>query len=142
MHKILVPLDGSECALRALAFAVQYARASPGSSLHLLAVHYEPWCYGETAVYVGKDHLEKLAAEHDASVLDQAEQALAGAGVPYSRESAEGEPAALIAQRAQERGCDLIVMGTRGLGRIGTLLMGSVATKVVHLAAVPVTLVK
>ncbi|MFN5167526.1 MAG: universal stress protein [Pseudomonadota bacterium] len=37
---------------------------------------------------------------------------------------------------------DGIVMGSRGMGALGNLAFGSVATKVVHLADVPVTLVK
>jgi nucleotide-binding universal stress UspA family protein len=48
----------------------------------------------------------------------------------------------MIARFARERGCDQILMGTRGLGAIGSLLLGSVATKVIHLADVPVLLVK
>jgi nucleotide-binding universal stress UspA family protein len=48
----------------------------------------------------------------------------------------------MIAQYAKEKGCDQIVMGTRGLGTVQGLLLGSVATKVIHLANVPVMLVK
>ena len=48
----------------------------------------------------------------------------------------------MLAKRAEELGCDEIIMGTRGMGAIGNLVMGSVATKVVHLAGIPVTLVK
>jgi nucleotide-binding universal stress UspA family protein len=47
-----------------------------------------------------------------------------------------------IARRADELGCDGIVMGTSGRGALGNLLLGSVATKVIHHAKVPVTLVK
>lgn len=47
-----------------------------------------------------------------------------------------------IVKRAEELGCDGIVMGTQGRGAIGSLLMGSVAIKVVHLTRLPVTLVK
>jgi len=43
---------------------------------------------------------------------------------------------------AEERGCDQIVMGTHGRGTIAGLLIGSVATKVLHLAKAPVLLVK
>ena len=47
-----------------------------------------------------------------------------------------------IVKRAEDLGCDGIVMGTRGMGAIGDLVMGSVATKVIHLTKLPVTLVK
>lgn len=43
---------------------------------------------------------------------------------------------------AKSEGVDVIVMGTRGMGALGNLALGSTATKVVHLADVPVTLVK
>ena len=48
----------------------------------------------------------------------------------------------MIVKRPEELNCDGIVMGTRGMGAIGNLVMGSVATKVVHLTKLPVTLVK
>ena len=47
-----------------------------------------------------------------------------------------------IADCARDLQCDAIVMGTRGLGAIQTLLLGSVAVKVIHLADQPVTLIK
>jgi nucleotide-binding universal stress UspA family protein len=54
----------------------------------------------------------------------------------------EGEPATGILQIAQERGCDLIVMGSHGRSGLGRLLMGSVAEEVVRKAACPVVIVK
>ncbi len=53
-----------------------------------------------------------------------------------------GAAAEVIAAYAAEQGRDAIVMGTRGMGAVAGLAMGSVAQKVVHLASVPVTLVK
>ena len=53
-----------------------------------------------------------------------------------------GEPATEIVRVAQEKGVDQIVMGTHGRGAVGSLLMGSVAQRVMHLAKVPVVLVK
>jgi nucleotide-binding universal stress UspA family protein len=53
-----------------------------------------------------------------------------------------GQAAEAIAQVARDKGIEHIVMGTRGLGRIQGLLLGSVAMKVIHLAQVPITLIK
>ena len=50
--------------------------------------------------------------------------------------------AKVLADRAAALGCDSIVMGTHGRGTVGTLMMGSVAAKVIHYSQVPVTLVK
>ena len=53
-----------------------------------------------------------------------------------------GPVAETIANYAREHGCAQIVMGSRGLSAISNLLVGSVASKVLHLADVPVTLVR
>jgi nucleotide-binding universal stress UspA family protein len=62
--------------------------------------------------------------------------------VPYETEILTGPPGKVPAERAAQLGCDSIVMGTHGRGAISNLLMGSVATKVIHFSQVPVTLVK
>lgn len=142
MYKILIPLDGSENALRALDSAVKRAREAAGSSLHLLTVHQKPRIYGEIEIYVGRVRMEQLVAQHDAQILREAEEKIAPTGIPYTAEALEGDPAEVIARRAQELGCDHIIMGTRGLGRVSNLLMGSVAAKVVHHTTLPVTLIK
>ena len=64
------------------------------------------------------------------------------ASVPWTSDVLVGDTASMIVKRAEELNCDGIVMGTRGMGAIGNLVMGSVATKVVHLTKLPVTLVK
>jgi nucleotide-binding universal stress UspA family protein len=75
-------------------------------------------------------------------VLAAAEKVLEEAAIPYTTEVLTGHVAEVIGRRADEIGCDNIVMGTRGMTAISNLLMGSVATKVLHFANVPVTLVK
>jgi nucleotide-binding universal stress UspA family protein len=64
------------------------------------------------------------------------------AGIPFTAEVAIGDIAATINKRAEELGCDGIVMGTAGTSAMENLLMGSVATKLVHITKLPVTLVK
>jgi nucleotide-binding universal stress UspA family protein len=55
---------------------------------------------------------------------------------------AMGNPAHAICQEAEDSGADLIVIGSRGLGRTGTLLMGSTSQQVLHCAKVPVLAVR
>lgn len=62
--------------------------------------------------------------------------------MPYTLELAEGEVAETAAQYAAQEQCDMIVMGTSGMGTVANLVLGSVATKAIHLAHIPVTLVK
>jgi len=53
-----------------------------------------------------------------------------------------GHPGELVARTAKEQGCSAIVMGTRGLGDLENVFVGSTAYKVIQLAEMPVTLVK
>ena len=70
------------------------------------------------------------------------QQLLTRAGIAHELHVLSGDPASNIARAARERGCRLIVMGSRGLGPLASAALGSVAAKVLHLADVPVTLVK
>jgi nucleotide-binding universal stress UspA family protein len=142
MARILVPVDGSDGALRALAFAVKRAKEKAGTSIHLLTVHPPLDTHGRNAVYPGDKRMHELVGMHDAHILRGAEKRLRRARIRYSTEAIEGDPAEIIARRAKALKCDSIVMGSRGLGRIASLVIGSVAFKVIHLTPLPVTLVK
>ena len=142
MHKILVPIDGSENAARALDYALKLAKENAPIELHLVTVHPEPVMYGEILVYITREKMERLQKEHSEDFLRPAEAVVRAAGVPYTSEILIGDIALMIVKRADELNCDGIIMGTRGMGAVGNLVMGSVATKVVHLAKCPVTLVK
>jgi nucleotide-binding universal stress UspA family protein len=141
-HRIFVPFDGSGCSLRALRHAVALAQRISGCSLHVAYAHEEPLLYGEIAVYVPHDKMERLQREHSEGVLERADPILKTAGVPYEKEILIGPAAQVLAERARTLGCESIVMGTHGMTALGNMLMGSVATKLVHLSTVPVTLVK
>ena len=142
MHKLLIPIDGSENAARALNYALKLAKENGPIELHLVTVHPEPVIYGEIQVYVSREKMEELQRKHSEDILRPAAEAARTAGVPYTSEILVGDTAQKIVNRANELNCDSIVMGTRGMGAIGNLVMGSVATKVVHLTKLPVTLVK
>jgi nucleotide-binding universal stress UspA family protein len=53
-----------------------------------------------------------------------------------------GEVADIIVRYAQDQKCDQLVMGIRGMGALSNMIMGSVATKVLHLSDMPVLCVK
>lgn len=142
MQKILVPIDGSECAMRALDYAIKLAKQHGPLELHLVTVHPEPVIYGEIQVYVSQDKMQELQRKHCEDILRPAVEAAGNAGVTFTSEILTGETASEIVRRTGELGCDRIVMGTHGRGAIGALVMGSIAMKVVHLSEVPVTLVK
>lgn len=141
-YKIFVPIDGSGCAKRALQYAAGLARRMGDCSIHIAHAHEEPLIYGEIAVYVPREKMEKLQREQSEGVLADAEAILRASGLPYEKEILTGPIAETLTKRAASLGCDSIVMGTHGATALGKLLLGSIATKVVHLSDIPVTLVK
>ena len=142
MRRILVAIDGSETALRALDFAVQQASHAPAAELHVLNVQPTLSNYTAAEIYVTAERIHQVAAERAHAILEAAAQRLKTAGGSFKLEQTEGDAAETIARRAAELGCESITMGTHGLSSFGILFMGSVAQRVVHYATVPVTLVK
>jgi nucleotide-binding universal stress UspA family protein len=136
---ILVAVDGSNNARRAVDYAAAQAKVA-ASEVHLLNVQAIPDHYGMVGAY--RTELRKLAGEHSRAILDAARKRLKRAGVPHTVHTAYGNIAPAIVRTARRFKCGSIVMGTRGLGPVATLVLGSVARAVVHLSSVPVTLVK
>ena len=142
MRRILVAIDGSDTALRALDFAVQQARCAPAAELHVLTVQPTLSNYTAAEIYVTQERIRQVAGEKARAILETAAERLKRTDCRFVLEQLEGEAAETIARRAAELGCESITMGTHGLSSFGILFMGSVAQKVVHHATVPVTLVK
>lgn len=142
MEKFLVPVDGSECSLKAVRHAIALAKGRPDAQIHLVHGHEEPLLYGEISVYVPREKMERIQREHSEDILSRAEPLLQAAGIRYTKEVLIGPIAEKIAEQADKLGCDAIIMGTHGMTAVGKLIMGSVATKVVHAARVPVMLVR
>jgi nucleotide-binding universal stress UspA family protein len=142
MTTVLVPIDGSEPAHRALDLAIRSSQGKPEARIHALYVHPTIDVPGTVRAFVTLEQMRELATEQSRPTLDGAAARLTAAGIDHTVEMLEGDPAEVIARRARELDCDAIVMGSRGMGRIANLIIGSVATKVVHLTTLPVTLVK
>jgi nucleotide-binding universal stress UspA family protein len=137
---ILVPVDGSPASLRAVDFAIKIASQTQGTSLVLLNVqNISAMAIADAAMGA---NLEEAASQASASALGEAVEKSEAAGAVFKTLVRTGQAAETIAQVAREEDIQHIVMGTRGLGSIQGLLMGSVATKVIHLAEVPITLIK
>ena len=141
MKKLLVPVDGSTSSLRGVRHAMDQARHGP-FTLHLLNVEPPLDDYGMVGAYLSKQQHNQAMRERAAAVLRRVCRVLSGKKIRCEAHAAIGEVAPTIVATARRLGCDSIVMGTRGMGAVGNLALGSVATKVVHLSRVPVTLVK
>jgi nucleotide-binding universal stress UspA family protein len=143
MLRMLLPVDGSESSLRAVDFAARKKDwYKDPVEIHLINVQ-PPLPFGSrVSSVIGHDTVEKYHREEAMKALEPAMHRLDSAGVTHSQHICVGDPPELIAEYAQEKGCDQIIMGSRGLGKTASLLLGSVATKVIHLSDVPVLLVK
>ncbi len=120
MRRILVAIDGSETALRALDFAVQQASHAPAAELHVLNVQPTLSNYTAAEIYVTAERIHQVAAERAQAILEAAAQRLKTAGGSFKLEQMEGDAAETIARRATELGCESITMGTHGLSRSGS----------------------
>ncbi|GAA4330899.1 universal stress protein [Pigmentiphaga soli] len=140
MQKILVPIDGSDNSVRACREALRMAGGNP-AEVHLVNVQ-PPVLSGYAARFLNETQIRDYYESEGRNALRAVEPLPQADGVTYVQRIEVGHPADTLAAYAKRRQCDRIVMGTRGLGSLSAALLGSVATKVIHLAEVPVTLVK
>jgi nucleotide-binding universal stress UspA family protein len=142
MPKILLPFDGSASAGRAVQYLVGAARSIAALEVHVLNVQPAVTLHGE---YLSPTMLERMRQDtlrYGANVNAQALKVLSDTGIRCSGHEVIGEVIAEIAKAVTTLGCDTVVMGTRGMSNFSNLVLGSVATRVVHEVAVPVLLVK
>lgn len=140
--KILVPVDGSPCSLRAVSHLTAHAswfREDP--EVHLLHVQ-PPVPLAGALGHVGKETLQQHYREESEPHLVAAKRMLDEAGRSYRLHIHVGLPAPVIVNVAGEIGADLVVMGTHGRSGIAGLVLGSVANHVLQQAPCPVLLVK
>ncbi|MFD1600337.1 universal stress protein [Halobellus rarus] len=129
--RVLVPIDGSKCSLRALEFATEFTSRFEGS-LHVI-------------------HITDYDGEAKQNLLDRARTTLAEAGIeddpeiiPITQMAAPryaNRVGSLILEVAVERDYDHIIMGHHGTGRLGQAILGSAAKTVVGADEIPVTII-
>lgn len=141
MLKLLVPVDGSDHARRALRHTLDLYGGKCPLELHLLNVQ-APIVDWEVRRFLRDEEIDRMLNDKADLILDDAEQMVLAAHCQAIRHKRIGEAAQAIAEVAADAGCQQIVMGTRGMGAFHGLLLGSVSTKVLHLVDIPVTLVK
>jgi nucleotide-binding universal stress UspA family protein len=143
---ILVAVDGSASSVSALDMAIEIAK-NFGAKLHLLHVVREmqlPKELGRVAE-LGKIQKQRESAlkQVGEEILNQAKRTAQSKGIKSVEDSiGSGDPANSIDGYAASKPIDLIVLGSRGLGQVEGMLLGSVSRKVSNLAKVPCLIAK
>jgi nucleotide-binding universal stress UspA family protein len=144
--KILLATDGSEEAKLAFASAADLSKKT-GSELHVVYVGHMPLVSyespGATTLDPGlSGRMHESAQQEARTMLDEQMQRVGHSGEIAEVHARIGKPAAEIVGLAEELGAGLIVLGSRGLGRLRRALMGSVSDSVVRHAHCPVLVVR
>ena len=147
--KILVPFDGSEHALDALKYAKELAKLSPEATVDVVQVFSTGMIANEGDRVLGqfnyeqyKELLDAATAGAKGALVESLGGKLDELGERATVDVIPGaSPAATLAAYAQKSGCDLIVMGRRGLGAVRGML-GSVSYALLRESEVPVLTVK
>lgn len=142
MFRMLIAVDGSEPARHALDAAARLAREIASVEVVLLNVR-EPLGYQVELPAYDHEAIDAAAQARQDELLEAALTQAKALGLDRAvTQGATGAAAQEIVRVAADRQVDQIVMGTRGRNALGGLLLGSVAQRVVHLAGVPVLLVR
>lgn len=142
MLKMLIAVDGSVHASRAIEAVARLARDTHELQVLLMNVRDSPVLPGDLPA-VDIEALGRFQREQQDALLAAALIHARRSGLTQVQTLASGGSVAPeIVRIAVEHAADQIVVGTRGMNALGGMLLGSVAQRVVHLAAVPVLLVK
>lgn len=139
MTKILVPVDGSPHADKAVRFAVTL---TTGKEAEIILVNVQP-SYNTPNVkrFIDPDEVKAFQEESAKEVFDHSLETLKNLSIAVRTVTRLGDPGREICVEAKESGADLIVMGYRGLGAVQRAILGSVATHVLHETPCPLTIV-
>jgi nucleotide-binding universal stress UspA family protein len=138
---ILVAIDGSEHALRALQWALSWPPVGGRPTTMLLAhVHHDAPLRG-AGTFVGQAALDAYLDEQARVALAPAQALCASATAPSQSLLLRGPIAQTLIDTAAAHQCDLIVLGTKGRHALHDWLTGSTAQRVISLSKIPVVLV-
>lgn len=141
--KVLLAVDGSKNAMDAVECLVRHAawyREEP--EIELVTVHLPVPKVRGLGKFVGRRELQRYYDEEGQASLERAAGRLARAGMQFERRVLVGPIAESIVKHAEKTGCDLILLGTRGMSATANALLGSTATKLMQIATTPVMLVR
>ena len=138
LKKILVPVDGSDCSIRAAAYAADMAKLM---NSEILLMH----CHKSFPVVLGEPYFQKAInkiIKNSNILLEPFKQIMQDAGVEFIDRILEGPAATSICEVADIEKIDLIVMGCRGRNELEGLLLGSCTHRVLKTAPCPVLVIR
>jgi nucleotide-binding universal stress UspA family protein len=143
-NKILVAVDGSQQAAKA---ALHGAELAAKLGAELILFHVVPTLPSYASIspdQLGVIHqdLAKEFHKQGREILSRTRDELASYNIIISTEISVGHPADEICKMVTKCGCDLLIMGSRGLGQIKGYLMGSVSNRVCRHAECPVLIMR
>lgn len=140
--KILIPVDGTESANRAVEYVISsrnWLKETP--QVLLLNVQWKI-ASGNVKLFINQKTIDDYYREQGMAALAGARARLDASGMAYSYHISVGVPANTIVDYAAENKVDQIVLGAGEQRTLSALLLGSVVDKVLHLANMPVLLIK
>ena len=143
MARILVAVDGSSHSAKVAKAVVRHVSAyEQPPELHLAYVHLPVPTLGGLIKPIGHEALQRYYREEGEDALRGAKRQFDRAKLACTLHIMVGPIAETLVAEAKKLKCDMIVMGTHGMGAVSGMLLGSIATKTVHLARCPVMLVR
>lgn len=137
IKNILVPLDGSKNSIRALKNAIQLAKQTDASITGISVIQSFPTEMGLVRTIVGK-----ALSKHYKRFMPIAKAMCTKGKVEFLDVIEYGEEGRTIVSFAQKNNFDLIVIGSRGMGALGELFLGSTSNYVMHSSKIPVLIIK
>ncbi len=144
MYKILLATDGSEHSVRAAKEILKIAKPMQAEITALSVIQATPVYVGydvPASPWIAMEYLEGLEKSAQ-KILEEKKQFFAENGLSINTMLEKGQAADVICQIAKEKSFDLIAMGSRGLGGLQQLFLGSVSSSVIQCSEVPVLIVK
>ncbi|MDX8399613.1 MAG: universal stress protein [Gallionellaceae bacterium] len=140
--KVLIPIDSSASAIHAIEQVIASAALlKEPPQVFLLNVQWK-LASGNVKMFINQETINEYYREQGMMALGAARKKLDDAHLAYTYHISVGSPAEAIVQYAQEQQIDQIIIGAQGQNTLSTLLLGSVVGKVLHLASMPVLVVK
>lgn len=141
IRRIVVGVDGSEQAVRALNWTIDLAKQLKAEVIAVFALHLPPYAYAGYETVAPLEFDEKFRGELKHVFEDEWCAPLKASGLKFQTVMEDGRPAVVISDAADSVEAGLIAVGRRGRGEVAELLLGSVSHELSHHSKRPVVLI-